>query len=59
MHAEYGQNANSKWLVLRFGGNILNRIPIERVAKYACDHDYLISDCGRCVDCGIKREKPS
>ena len=22
------------------------------VERWACDHDYLVSECGRCVDCG-------
>lgn len=54
MKAEYQRDANDKYLVLRIHSSSLEkRIRAEEVGKRACDHDYLISDDGRCWDCGM------
>lgn len=51
--AEYESNARGEYLVLQILSNGLKKtIPVEEVGKWACDHDYLVSDCGRCWDCG-------
>ena len=56
MKAEYQRNANGKYLVLRIQSSRLKKlINVENVGKYACDHDYLVSDDGRCWDCGITK----
>lgn len=52
---EYHRNAQGKLLVLRIRSyDSVKHIAIEDVGKRACDHDSLISDCGRCWDCGAK-----
>lgn len=54
MRAEYHRDANTKYLVLRIQRSGLNKlIDVKSVGKYACDHDDLASDDGRCWDCGI------
>lgn len=50
--AEYKSDAQGKYLVLTYAGE-RRRIPVENVGRWACDHDGLVSDCGRCWDCGI------
>ncbi|GEM_PF-3081971 len=56
MKAEYHKNANGKYLVLHIRRSGLKKmISVEDVGKYACDHDDLISDDGRCWDCGIAK----
>jgi hypothetical protein len=55
MKAEY-EHAQRKYLVLRIkSSEFKKRIPVEEIGKFACDHDHLISDCGRCWDCGTIR----
>jgi len=56
MKAEYQQDANSNCLVLRIkSSGFEKRIRAEDIGKFACDHDSLISDCGRCWDCGMAK----
>ena len=56
MKAEYQRDANCKYIVLRIKSSGLEkRIRVEEVGKWACDHDGLISDDGRCWDCGMKK----
>ena len=56
MKAEYERAPNAKYLVLRIRlSGLKKRISADDVGKWACDHDYLISDCGHCWDCGIKK----
>lgn len=56
MKTEYERNAQGKYLVLRIrSSGLKKRIPVEEAGKWACDHDYLVSDDGRCWDCGVKR----
>ena len=52
------RDANAKYLVLRIRSSGLEkRINTEEVGKWACDHDDLISDCGRCWDCGVVKPR--
>lgn len=54
MKAEYRQRAGVKYLILRIKSSDLEKsIATEEVGKWACDHDDLVSDCGRCWDCGV------
>ncbi len=54
MKAEYQRDANGRYLVLRIcSSGLEKRINVEDVGKWACDHDYWASDCGRCWDCGV------
>jgi len=58
MKAEYQENANSRYLVLRIRSTDLEkRISAEDVGRWACDHDHWTSDCGRCWDCGVRVAK--
>jgi hypothetical protein len=53
MKPEYEYDTHSKYLVLRIrSSGLKKRIPIEELNKFACDHDYLVSDDERCWDCG-------
>lgn len=52
--AKYESDAQYKYLVLQIrSSGLKKRIPVEEVGKWACDHDDLVSDCGRCFDCGL------
>lgn len=54
--AEYERDANCRYLVLRIRrSGLKKRIVVQDVGKWACDHDYLISDDGRCWDCGLPK----
>lgn len=56
MKAEYRSNTRGEYLVLRIRSSNLEKvISVEDVGKWACDHDNLVSDCGRCWDCGLVR----
>lgn len=56
MKTEYERDARGKYLVLRIrSSNLKKRIPIEEADKWVCDHDDLMSDDGRCWDCGMIR----
>lgn len=52
MKAEYRSEGGVRYLVLRIRRSKLEKIiPVKDIGG-CCDHDYLMSDCGRCWDCG-------
>lgn len=55
MEAKYETHGGNKYLVLTASlVKATKRIPVDNVGKYACEHDFMLSDCGRCWDCGLK-----
>lgn len=62
MKTEYERDATCRYFVLRIRkSGLKKRISVEKVSKYACDHDFLTSDDNRCWDCGdkLRRHKNS
>ena len=58
MKTEYERNAQGKYLVLRIrSSGLKKRINVEEVGKWTCDHDDLVSDDGRCWDCGLPKPR--
>jgi len=56
METEYYNDAYGKYLVLRIRESGMKKmIRVDEVAKWAYDHDYLISDDDRCWDCGMTK----
>ena len=54
MRTKYQRDVNGRYLVLRIkSSGLTKRIRVEEVGKWACDHDGLVSDDGRCWDCGV------
>lgn len=54
--ATYVVRAGTRCLVLDVdvaGSKDTKYIAADEVGKWACDHDGPVSECGRCVDCGV------